>query len=110
MAGAAAATAGVVLPSFVIIILIVMFLHNLNDNVYVQGALMGIKAAICGLICVTLYNMCRHTLKNVFSCIIAAAVFAIVVFLRITVIIVIVAAALAGYVFVTVKAKRGDGK
>ena len=48
--GAVITTFGVVLPSFVIIILVVSFLRSVDDNKYVQGVLEGIKAAATGLI------------------------------------------------------------
>ena len=48
--GAAAATTGVITPSFLIIILIVSFLGMVGENHYIQGAFVGIKAAVCGLI------------------------------------------------------------
>ena len=50
LSGALAATVGVMLPSFIIIILIVLLLKGIGDNPYVEGALMGIKAAATGLI------------------------------------------------------------
>ena len=56
-AGAVCATAGVILPSFIIIILIVKLLHGLGDNAYVNGALKGIKAAATGLIAFSAYKV-----------------------------------------------------
>ena len=51
--GAAAATTGVIAPSFLIIILIVSFLGMVGENHYIQGAFVGIKAAVCGLILIS---------------------------------------------------------
>lgn len=48
--GAAAATLGVVLPSFLIILLTAMFLRGWLKNVRVQAALSGIKPAVAGII------------------------------------------------------------
>ena len=50
--GALVSTAGVLLPSFIIIILVVSLLRTIDENPYVQGALEGIKAAATGLCCV----------------------------------------------------------
>ena len=48
--GAICATLGVVLPSFIIILLIVSLFKKFRENKYVQGALTGIKPAVIGLI------------------------------------------------------------
>lgn len=51
--GSVVATLGVVLPSFIIIILIAALLKHLLDNHYVQAFLKGIKPVIFGLILAT---------------------------------------------------------
>lgn len=48
--GSIVATFGVVLPSFIIIVLIASLLRHILDNKYVQGFLKGIKPVIVGLI------------------------------------------------------------
>ena len=48
--GALSATLGVILPSFIVIILAVLFLGAIGENRYVDGAFTGIKAASCGRI------------------------------------------------------------
>ena len=48
--GAFSATLGVVLPSFVIIILISKFFFNFQDNKYVQAVLAGLRPAVVGTI------------------------------------------------------------
>ena len=52
--GALTAMIGVVLPSFTIIILMVFILETFQGNVYIEGALTGIKAAVTGSIFVVL--------------------------------------------------------
>ena len=49
-AGAAYATFGVILPSFLIILLVAKFFTRFRDNFYVQGALTGIRPVVLGLI------------------------------------------------------------
>ena len=73
--GALAATIGVILPSFVIIILIVKLLQGIGDNPYVQGALVGIKAAATGLIAFSAYKVGKQVLKKPFQWILALASF-----------------------------------
>lgn len=48
--GAAVATLGVVLPSFIIILLVASILKRFIKNKYVERALTGIKAVVIGLI------------------------------------------------------------
>lgn len=48
--GAICATLGVVLPSFVIILLIAKFYEKFKNNKYVEGVMVGLKPAVVGLI------------------------------------------------------------
>lgn len=51
--GAAAATAGVVLPSFIIILVITALLHSFLKNRHVQAVLRGVKPCLMGIILAT---------------------------------------------------------
>ena len=51
--GALAATAAVVLPAFVIVLLIMVLLKNALKNRYVQAVLQGIKPCVIGIILAT---------------------------------------------------------
>ena len=51
--GAVCSTLGVILPSFIIIILVAIILSKFLMNRYVQGALNGVKPVILALICST---------------------------------------------------------
>ena len=51
--GSALATLGVVLPSFIIILLIAAVLKNLTDNRYFAGFMKGVKPVVTGLILAT---------------------------------------------------------
>jgi chromate transporter len=59
--GALAATTAVVLPSFVIILLIMVLLKTALKNPYVQAALRGMKPAMAGIILATgVYMILRN--------------------------------------------------
>ena len=73
--GALAATFGMVLPSFIIIILVVCILEGFNENPYVQGALTGINAASAGLILWAAIKLGRQVLKSAFAWILAIGAF-----------------------------------
>jgi len=106
-AGAVVSTVGVVLPSFIIIILIVSLLGTIGDNKYVEGAFKGIKATVCGLIIVTTLRMGKNVLKDWFGWTIAILAFLIIVFLKVTVIWIIIAGALLGVIYTFFIKKEG---
>ncbi len=64
MAGAIAATIGVVLPSFIIIYIISMFLDNFMELTIIANAFKGIKLAVGLLILQAGLNMARHIKRN----------------------------------------------
>jgi len=108
LAGAAAATLGVVMPSFVIILLAVTLLDSIGENSYVLGAFTGIKAAVCGLILVTAVRLAKQNLKNLFQWIIAAAAFVAIGIFGITAIWVIIAGIIAGVIYNSVVLAKAD--
>ena len=55
--GAVAATAGVVLPSFIVILLVSRFFTKFRENRLVSGALTGLKSAVPGLVAAALVAM-----------------------------------------------------
>lgn len=58
-AGAVAAVLGVVLPSFVIILLIAIYFSGLRENRYVNAAFMGMRPAVVALIAAPVFNLAR---------------------------------------------------
>ena len=48
--GGVVSTAGLVIPSLIIIILIAKFLNDFNENKYVKGAFSAIRPAVCAII------------------------------------------------------------
>lgn len=104
--GALAGTFGVVLPSFVIIIVVVTVLDSIGDNTYVQGAFTGIKAAVCGLILVTVVRMGKKILRSVFAWVLATGAFVTIIVFGINAIWAILVGAVAGIVYNTIKLKK----
>lgn len=105
--GALVSTFGVLLPSFVIIILVVSILKSVEQNPYVQGALEGIKAAATGLIAFAAYKMSKQTLTGVFQWVMAAFALLLVAFLKVSAVYVIIAGILAGEIYCTIKSAKG---
>lgn len=98
IAGALVSTFGTILPSYIIIILISMFLGAVGDNVFVEGALTGIKAAAAGLICVAGIKLGKSILKGPLTWVIAIASFAAIVCFGLKAVYVILGSALIGII------------
>lgn len=60
--GAAAATLGVVLPSFLIILIVAKFFLSFSKNRFVVAALGGLRPAVVGLIAAAAYSIGRAVL------------------------------------------------
>ena len=103
--GSLAATLGVVMPSFIIIILAVTVLGAFGENRYVLGAFTGIKAAVCGLILVTAVRLAKQSLTSVFQWVLAAAALLAIGFFGITAVWAIITGAIAGIIYNSVKAE-----
>ena len=94
------------MPSFMIIIAVVMFLGAIGDNTYVQGAFTGIKAAVCALILVSAVRLGKQILRTPFQWILAAASFVAVGIFGITAVWAILAGGIAGLIYNVIKAKK----
>lgn len=79
VAGALAATLGVILPAYLSILAAILFLNQLENHVYVQGAIGGIKAVAVALILVTAYTLGRQVIKSRIDAAIAILAFLIIV-------------------------------
>ena len=95
--GAASATAGVILPSFVIIYVISFVLRQFEELKAVQYAFAGIRAGVLVLIIQALVSMYRQYPKDQAAYLIMAGAFAAVALFGVNVLLVIVCCALAGF-------------
>ncbi len=107
--GAFCATVGVILPSFLIIILIVELLAHIGESSYVSGALTGIKAAATGLIGYSAYKIGKKILKGPFSWLLAIGAFVAIVWKGISAVWVIVAGIVFGLLATKCRLVRKDG-
>ena len=60
LSGSLVATLGLVLPPFLIIILIAKVYEKIRENRLVQGAMMGLKATVVGLIAATVLSVSQE--------------------------------------------------
>lgn len=104
--GGIMATIGVSFPSLVIIIALANVINAVNENHFVQGAMIGIKACVVGLVICVAYDLGKKTLQNAFQWVMAIAAFAAVAVFNVNAILVIIGAALSGIIYYNVlKAK-----
>ncbi len=108
-AGAAAATAGVVLPSFLIITAVSFLLARFRSNRAVSYAFAGIRAGVLALIVKALWSMFKKCPKGLFCYLIMAFAFAAAAFLPVNVIWIILLCAAFG-VARALFLKRRDGR
>lgn len=101
--GAIVTTIGVVLPSFVTIILIAMFFTSIQGNTLINKALTGVKAGVAGIIGVAVVRLGKKVIKDTFALILAVVAFILAAFLDISIVIIVLAGALSGYLYYSVR-------
>lgn len=114
--GALVSVFGMVLPSFVIIILIAMFMENFGDNRYIQGALKGIRIATLGLILSAAVKLAGKTFDKVkgsksdsaFSILLLCVSFLLISFMGVDAVWVILGGMILGICYSLIKARRGE--
>ena len=94
--GAMVATFGVILPSFIVILLIAKSLTMFRENIYIQGALGGLKAAAAGLVLIAVWQVGRTAVSDVFSALCAISAFLLIAVFDINVVYVIILFLLIG--------------
>lgn len=105
--GAFAATFGVVLPSFVIIYIISLFLRTFEQLEIIKYAFFGIRAGVLALLIKAVVSMFKKSPKNIVAYFVMALSFAAVAFFSANVIIVILSAAVIGLAATLIAKKAG---
>lgn len=104
--GAACATFGVVLPSFVIILAISYVLEQFQELKAVQYAFNGIRAGVLALLFKALWGMYKKSPKGWAAYVVMAAAFLLTAVLKLNVLIVIISCAVFGLVTATLAERR----
>lgn len=101
--GSICALAGVAMPSVIVITVVAMCIdclpHEVLTNVWVQGMFTGVRSAVCGLVLATALKMARQVFTGVFEIAVALSGLVAVLFFPISPGLVMVAAGLAGIVY-----------
>ena len=96
--GGIAATAGMVSPSIIIILIIASFLTNFAEYPVVQHAFAGIRVAVCVLVLNTVVKMLKTNVKGKAAVFVAAAAFFVSLMFDVSTIIIVAAAAVIGLI------------
>ena len=99
-------TVGVVLPSFIIILIISFILEGFGDYPVVKYAFNGIRAGVLALLFKALFTMYKKCPKGVVSYIVMAASFLLTAFLDIPVLYVLISCAVFGLVTSFIASRR----
>ncbi len=106
-AGAAAATVGVVLPSFLIMLVVSILMNGFDGIPAVKYAFFGVRAAVLALILKALISMLREADKSALFIVIAAGSFAAVGLLGLPVLAVLIGSALIGVLALRMPVRGG---
>lgn len=98
VAGAIAAFLGVVLPSFICILIIMQFLDKIIDSSYVLGFFKGALAAASALILVACFKLGKEIIKNIADIAIALASFILIVFFDVSIVFIIIGGGILGLI------------
>ena len=104
--GAVAATLGVVLPSFTIILAIAYLLDSFMEIRAVQYAFAGINAGVLALLFKALWNMYKKSPKSWASYVVMGASFLLTAILKVNLFIVIIGCAVFGLVTAMIAERR----
>ena len=104
--GAIASTLGMITPSIVIITLVAICLQAFMENVWVQHALMGVRAVVCALMLNTVVTLAKKSLKNAFCFVVCAVAFLLAMFVGIPTVCIVILAAVVGIFVYTVGGKK----
>lgn len=101
--GALVAALGVILPSFIMILIISQVLFGIQDNIYVKKAFTGAKAGVTALLLYTVLKLSKSIANKPFSLLLVILSFIAIVFLNIHAFIIIAVGALVGFVIFVIR-------
>lgn len=107
--GSLVATIGVVLPSFVVISVISLFIVEFKELEYVAYAFQGIRAGVSILILNAVFKLGKKMKKNAFTWIVLFAAFVLALFTDVSVIVLLLFASALGIVYGTISSKKEVG-
>lgn len=108
LTGAIAATLGVVLPSYIIISIIALFLYNFKDYPFVNEAFHGIQAGVAALMCHVVYKLGKNSIKTGYGLALTLAAFLALTAFGASAILVLLIAGVLGLVAMSVRNMKAN--
>jgi chromate transporter len=105
--GSIVATLGVILPSFLIILLIALFFRQFDENVYVVKIFKAIRPAVVALIAVPVFTTAKAVGINLKTVVIPVAAAVLIWYWGVSPVYIVLVAAIAGVVFKIWTSLRG---
>ena len=96
--GSIVSTLGVIIPSFVLILLIARGITALGDSGAVMGAMAGLRAAALGMVAVAMIQLAPSALRNKWAIIAAVTAFVLIAILKVNTAYVILMFAVTGII------------
>jgi len=109
MIGALVTVFGVVLPSFIIILLIAVLFKAVSGNLIIDKALTGAKAGIAGVIATVVVRLGKQIIKDVFAAVLAVIAFILAFVFDVNIAVIIILGALTGLVFYRLRRLKDNG-
>lgn len=97
--GAFASILGLILPSFLAIIILANILLNATNNKYVQDAFWGIRVSVIVLIFLTIKDMWKKSINSKFTTLLFLIIFLLLLFLPISPTIIIILSAFIAIIY-----------
>ncbi len=94
--GSLVATIGVILPSFIMILVLAKGIATIGDNLYVLGALAGLRAAAIGMVIVAIWQVSRIAADSLQKAFLAVLSFVAIAFFNMSVALVVLIFLLGG--------------
>lgn len=104
--GGIVSTLGMITPSIVIITLVAICLQAFIENVWVQHALMGVRAVVCALMLNTVLTLAKKSLKDAFCIAVCAVAFLLAMFVSIPTVCIVILAAVVGILLYGIGGKK----
>jgi chromate transporter len=96
VAGATVAACAIFLPSFILMLTILPFLHRVRALAWVKAAMRGIAPAVVGTIAVTIVQLAPHAAPDAFSAVVLIVTVAVLLVWRLPVLALVLAGGLVG--------------
>ncbi len=107
ISGAICATAGVIFPSLVIIIVIAAFIQQFAHLPVVQNAFSGVRIAVCALVVQSVWKLAKKSVVDLPTALLLLITFAAVAFFGISPVVMVIFAGAAGILLGLVRRRRG---